>query len=87
MMSQWTKNLSDPKDKERFQSSILGSRPVLERLQELLDEEEKDLDSSELKEATYDTPSWAYLQAHKNGQRSMIRKIKTLINLDQQKEI
>lgn len=85
MMSQWTKNLSTSEERERFQNSVLGSRPVLERLYELLDEEERDLDSSELKESVYDTPSWSALQAHKNGQRSMIRKIKQLINLDQQK--
>jgi len=85
MMAQWTKNLDKDEDKKNFQNSILGSRPVLERLYELLDEEERDLDSSELKEAVYDSPSWSALQAHKNGQRSMIRKIKQLINLDQQK--
>lgn len=86
MMSQWTKNLSSPEEKERFQNSILGSRPVLERLCELLNEEEKDLDLSEFKDSVYDTPSWSAKQAHKNGERSMLRKIKSLINLDQQKD-
>lgn len=82
----WTKNLKTPEEKERFENSLKGSRLVLERLAQMLDEEEADIDRSEMNLDTYSTPNWAEKQAHKNGQRSMLRKIKNLISLDQQKE-
>lgn len=82
----WTKNLKTPEEKERFENSLKGSRLVLERLVQMLDEEEADIDRSEMNLDTYSTPNWSEKQAHKNGQRSMLRKIKNLISLDQQKE-
>lgn len=85
-MMMWTKNLKTPEEKERFENSLKGSRLVLERLVQMLDEEEADIDRSEMNLDTYSTPNWSEKQAHKNGQRSMLRKIKNLISLDQQKE-
>lgn len=82
----WTKNLRDPEVKKRFESTLWGSKPVLDRLAQLLSEEEADIDRTEMMPDSYDNPSWSHKQAHKNGQRAMLRKIKMLINLDQQKE-
>lgn len=87
MMSMWTKNLKSPEEKDRFENSLKGSKIVLDRLTELLTEEESEIDRSELNVDTYETSNWASKQAHKNGQRASLRKIKNLINLDQQKEI
>lgn len=87
MMIVWTKNLDTPEEKERFESTVKSAKPVLKRLTDLLIEEEDALDRSEINPDVYESASWASKQAHKNGQRSMIRKIKNLINLDQQKEV
>lgn len=87
MMSMWTKNLKSPEEKDRFENNLKSAKPVFKRLTQLLTEEEEELDRSELNVDTYETPNWASKQAHKNGQRTMLRKIKNLINLDQQKEI
>lgn len=87
MMTVWTKNLDTQEDKDRFESTVKSAKPVLKRLTELLVEEEEAIDRSEINPDVYEAASWASKQAHKNGQRAMIRKIKNLISLDQQKEI
>jgi hypothetical protein len=79
MISAWTKHLSDPKDKEQFRNSVLGSKTVLNRLKALLDEEEADLIKAE---NDYTNPNWDYRQADANGYRRCIRKIQKIINLD-----
>ena len=79
MISAWTKHLADPKDKEQFKNSILGSKTVLNRLSALLNEEENDLIQTE---NDYDNLNWAYRQADINGYRRCLRKIQKLINLD-----
>lgn len=84
MISAWTKHLSNPEDKERFKSAVQGSKIVLNRLTDLLNEMEEDLNRSELSARNYDTPNWGPKQAHVNGQKAQIRTIKFLINLDQQ---
>lgn len=84
MISAWTKHLSEPEEKERFKSAVLGSKIVLNRLTALLDEMEEDLNRSELSAKNYDTPNWAPKQAHVNGQKAQIRTIKFLLNLEQE---
>ncbi len=87
MMVSWTKNLQTPEEITNFEGSLVSAKPVLDRLTQLLIEEEDGIDRSELNPDTYETANWASKQAHKNGQRAILRKIKNLINLDQQKEI
>lgn len=85
MLTVWTKNLRTEEEKDNFNNQLLGARPVLERLAELLNEKEVELDRSEKSVKSYENPNWAYLQAHKNGCASMLQSVKELINLDQQK--
>lgn len=85
-MMMWTKNLKTSEEKERFENTLRGSKIVLERLTQMLDEEQTGIDQFEMTTASYNSPNWAEKQAHKNGQRAMLRKIKLLINLDQQKD-
>ena len=86
MYTVWTKNLKTEEDKDNFNNQLLGARPVLERLYQLLEEKEVELGRVERSKTTYANPNWAYLQAHHNGCASMLSSIKELINLDQQKE-
>jgi hypothetical protein len=83
MYLDWTKHLTDVKEQDRFQKSVLGSKQVLDRLGAILKEYEKSLDRSETDVSTYETPNWDYKQAHKNGYRACLTKIRDLINLDQ----
>jgi hypothetical protein len=84
MISAWTKNLKDPKDIERFKNSLLGSKIVLRRLMELLNEVGTDQDRIERDKRVYESPNWAYKQAHLNGFRDCLETIKKIIDLDQE---
>jgi len=84
MYIDWTRHISDPKEKEAFEQSILGSKRVLERLMELMDERELSIDVSERGLKQFDNPNWAYKQAFNNGFKSCLGIVKTLIDLDQQ---
>jgi len=85
MLLKWTQHLKDPDERTAFESSVIGSKRVLNRLMEILTEEETALDRSELDVKVFDIPNWAYLQAYKNGQRACLANLKKLIDLDQQK--
>jgi len=82
MISAWTKNLSSQEDADRFKRHLLSSRAILERLQELLDEEKNALDAVEISSKTYDSPNWGYRQAHSNGFKAGIKMVSNLIYID-----
>lgn len=81
MISAWTKHLKED-DKEKFRNSVLGSKLVLERLQDILNEMKEDVESVELNTKIYDIPNWDYRQAHTNGFKDCLNKINKLITLD-----
>ena len=84
MYTKWTSHLEDPAAKKRFESSIQGSKTVLDRLKTIIEEEEKAIEQSEMDAKAYDNPSWAYKQAFKNGTKAAYRSMKKLVNLDEQ---
>lgn len=81
----WFKNREE-KEITRFKNLLMGSKEVLDRLNEILKEKEDELIRSMRAVDTYDIANWSHLQAHKNGYLSCLANIKELINLDQ-KEI
>jgi hypothetical protein len=83
MISAWTKHLKTEEDKERFNKSLLSAKHVLDRLQELLDQEKAALETAEISPKIYDSPNWDYKQAHTNGFKSALRLVSKIINLDQ----
>jgi hypothetical protein len=87
MITAWTKHLEDQDAKADFEREIWGSKRILDRLSEILDEGEKSLNRSEIDVRAFDNPNWAYLQAFKNGQRAVFKSIKALITLDQQSNL
>lgn len=84
MYSRWTQNLKNEDAKERFKSTVLSAKPALERLLEIIDEDELALNRSEADTKSFDLPNWDYRQAFKNGQRNVYSAIKKYIDLDQQ---
>jgi hypothetical protein len=57
--------------------AILASRTALQRLHQLASEDLANLQKS--READYESPSWAYLQAHKNGRIQQLNELLTLL--------
>jgi len=87
MYTVWTKHLQDQGEKTKLENSILSAKSVLDRLHDILEEDEKGLDRSESDIKTFDTPGWEFKQAYKNGYRACLNMLKTLVNLDLQKQL
>ncbi len=83
MISAWTRHLKTEEEKERFKQAVLGSKTVLTRLQELMNEMKDDAERTELDTRIYDIPNWDYRQADMNGYRRCLKQITKIINLDQ----
>lgn len=82
MLPQWTHHLKDPEEKKRFRSYIYNSKGVVDRLLEIVSQREEEINAKEMDEESYDSPSWAALQADRNGRRRELRWMKQLITLD-----
>lgn len=85
MIPNWTNHLKTKEDKDRFEKYIVGCKTLLERQTQIIDDMENELNQKETDEAQYSSPSWAALQADRNGYRRALRRIKKLNNLDQRK--
>lgn len=79
MLEAWTRHLKTEEEKERFKNIYSGSKQVLERLSDLLDQIDNDDDDLETNPKVYDIPNWPYRQADLNGHRRAIKQIKKLI--------
>lgn len=83
MITKWTDHLKTAEEKEQFKSFVLGSKPVLDRLNQILKTMDDEQDSIERNSKMYDLPNWDYRQAHLNGFKDCLNKIQKTINLDQ----
>lgn len=83
MIPNWTTHLKDPEEAKRFRQYMYSSKGVLDRLTQILDTKVEELDQLEADVAQYDSPSWAALQADRNGYRRAMRQVKKIITLDQ----
>ena len=86
MLSVWTKHLRDEKEQNNFYDYVRKCKPLLDRLGELIKEEEDKLLKSERSERVYDLGNWDYLQAHKNGYGQCLDYFKQLITLDRKEK-
>ena len=84
MKVQWTSHLKDDDAKDRYKKQVLAAKPVLDRLELLLKEKLKTIDSNEISLDQYYNPGWVGWQAHRNGEKSAIKYILNLIDLDQE---
>lgn len=75
MQIDWTKGLSED-DAEEMRSRIKRSRPLLERLNEILDQYLKE--EEVFTKDSYESPSWAYRAADREGFKRALHKIKLL---------
>lgn len=84
MYTKWTSHLSDPEEKERFLNLIVSSKPVLDRLAQLIKEDEDNLHKVERSAKQFDSPNWSWRQAFYNGSIAAYFSTQKLIDLDQQ---
>ena len=72
----WLSHLKTDQERDSFKNQILANYDVWERLKGILQ------DKDEAKEMTYkdyDSPAWAYKQAHANGYREALFEIYDLL--------
>lgn len=79
MLPIWTKNLKEIDDIKKFEDAFRASTPVLERLNELLNQMESETTDKEMSSKIYDSPNWSHRQAHFNGFKSAINMVNRLI--------
>lgn len=73
----WTQGLRG-EEKEEFESLVRNNVLLLEKLRQIIENEELRIYNSEGDEVSYKDNDWAYLQAHRNGQKQMLRFLKKL---------
>ena len=78
MDHRWLKNL-EGKERDELQKSIRSSKIMLDKLSEIVYTISESRNSP--KASDYDSPSWAYLQAHNNGYLEACRHFQTLLDL------
>lgn len=76
----WTKHLKSDEQKQTFEQSIRASTTIVNRLREILDEEERALDAQTIGVKEFDNPSWAYKQAYRLGEKNRISKLRELLD-------
>jgi len=84
IQSLWVSHLKDSKEREDFTNKLLGSRFLLDKLSEIV----YNIVKMESRPSTkdYDSPSWAYLQAHRNGRLEAFEEILKLISISDKEE-
>ena len=85
MYTRWTSHLPTEEEKESFKLEVYSAKRVLERLTQMVNEDEELLDRSEQDQRIYEVPNWDYRQAHKNGNSQYMHAVRLLTDLDQQK--
>lgn len=78
----WTQNLKTDEEKQEFKKRLLGAKYVLDRLKTIADQNEESLGRQEVSPTSYDSPNWAYRQAHANGYRQCLNIYRQLLTLD-----
>lgn len=82
MKAAWFKECKTNEEKFAVRQAVLSNRESLDRLQQVLEPMLKETSPS----ADYDSPSWAYKQADRNGYNRALTQVLELINLDKDKE-
>lgn len=76
----WTKHCKDAEAKANFEQLVRNSTQVLSRLQSIIKERQTNLSSEENSSTDFDSPSWAYKQAFRNGKRATLNDLDQLLS-------
>ena len=76
---QWTQHLKNDADKATLEATIRHSTGALGRLKQILEDQLAELEKDGSK-SDYEKASWAYLQAHRNGEKAKVRELLSLLS-------
>ncbi len=81
--SDWIRNLPES-ERAEFEKALRNNGFILNRLIDILYERLGSVDRAEINREQYESPSWAYWQAHQNGRREGLTEVLSLLSfLDQ----
>lgn len=80
MKTVWTQGLKNPTEKEEFEKTVYASKKVLDKLREIVYNKINAVEKTSPED--YKSPSWAYLQADRNGYRRALEEITSILTLD-----
>jgi hypothetical protein len=78
--TRWTQHLKSEEQKERFLQALRNDTLVLGRLKDIIEEDIAALQRREVRTDSYDSPSWAFQQAHYNGVRQQLLALHDLLS-------
>lgn len=76
----WTKHLKDPQKKRDFEQAVRHSTLALGRFKQILQDELDSLENVSTSLDEFDSPSWAFKQAYRNGEKARIKKTLELLS-------
>lgn len=68
----WLSHLQDKEEKEKFKQAILSRQDIWDRLKHIVEDR---VEAKEMNYDDYDSPSWAYKQAHANGYKEALLEL------------
>lgn len=77
---EWVKSLPTEKERKSFEQTLRNSITVLSRLYEIIDERQQTVNKQEINIKDFDNSNWAYKQAFRAGQKSILQDLKDLLN-------
>jgi hypothetical protein len=83
-VSAWTKHLKTQEEKDQYIQSLHRVDWVLKHVKQLILSSSDSIESVEISPKSYDSPNWAYRQAHSNGYRQALKDFTKLLTLDQE---
>jgi hypothetical protein len=79
LATNWFLGVPDDK-KAELEQTLRASTTMKELLKKIVSQQIEEIIKTEAGTDQYSTPSWAYLQAHRNGQLGSLRGIMTLLD-------
>jgi hypothetical protein len=84
MNGAWTQDVKDKEEKERFVKDVYTwiNTAVGQKFLQIMERQLEATENGETKLATYESPSWAYRQAHLNGYRQHLLQVLALFDTE-----
>lgn len=85
MIIDWVKHCKSEEERQDYINSLARAKWVLDDLSKLVNSNLVGREAAEISPKTYESPNWAFQQAHNNGYKQALKDVLKLINLDQEK--
>lgn len=77
---EWFQHCESDAEKIEFEKTLRNNGFVLDKLIRILENRLQSIDRDEMSRNSYDSPSWAFLQAHQNGRREGLTEVLSLLS-------